>query len=559
MFDLVIRGGTVFDGLGRSGERADVAIRDGVVAEVGRVSHTASRVIEAEGMYVTPGFIDGHTHLDAQIFWDPHGGSLGYHGVTSAVIGNCGFTLAPGRGEDSDLILRSIERSEDMSRQAIEKGVPWTWSTFPEFVTAVDRLPKALNIAVQIGHSALRAAVMGERAFSDRASPAEIETMCRHVQEAVEAGATGFSTSRSPAHLTKSGEPVASRAAPWEEVVQIVSAMGETGAGVFQLAPERPTDPTALSDFQYRLETLAAATRIPVTFMVGGQREQLTTIDRVVANGGTAAGQVHVRGFENIFGFKTQLPFDRLPLWSSIRATPLEDQARSFRDPALHAQLVTEALQGDYGESVGAEVRAPQYDQITVISGTGRDVRLSDIAHAKGITPVEVMIDLALATDFDQLFRQPISDVPDDLVLAGLRHPHTVIAASDSGAHISQILDSNIPTYFLSYWVREREAFEWPEAIRMLTSIPARFWGLEGRGVLRANAHADVVVFDPATVGSGLPKVVADLPDGGPRLSQPSVGIHATVVNGRVVVLDGEPTGDTSGVLLRGSRSRKPR
>ena len=553
MFDVLIRGGTVFDGRGSEPAVADVAISGGVVAEIGHVTGTARQTIDASGRFVAPGFIDGHTHLDAQIFWDPYAGSLAAHGVTSAVMGNCGFSLAPGTQEQADLIIASIERAEDMSREAIERGVPWRWTTFAEYVDAVDALPKALNVAAQCGHSALRASVMGERAFTDRATDGEVRRMRRAVQEAISAGAMGFSTSRSRAHLTKAGGPVASCVASWDEVSAIVTGMGEAGAGHFQLAPERPADPGEMADYQARLRRLAVASGRPVTFMVGGQKEQLDAVDQVVTGGGTAIGQVHVRRFENVFGFKTTLPFDRLPLWKSVRSVPLDEQRERLLDPRLRARLIVEAESGDYGEAVGAEVRAPQFDQIMIID-LASESSVAGAARARGVSPVEVMIELSLDSRFEQLFRQPISQTSNELILAGLRHPSTVVAASDSGAHISQILDSNIPTYFLSHWVRGEAAFTWAEAIHMLTGAPARVWGLERRGVLEAGACADVVVFDPAAVGCAAPTVLNDLPDGGPRLAQCATGIDATLVNGQVVTSGGQRTGATPGVFLRAQR-----
>ena len=557
MFDLVIRGGTVFDGRGTEGVVADVAIAGGQIAEVGRVTGGARRTIDAAGRYVAPGFIDGHTHLDAQLFWDPYAGSLTEHGVTSAVMGNCGFTLAPGPPERADLILRSIERAEDMSRAAIQRGVPWRWTTFAQYLDAVEALPKALNIAAQCGHSAVRASVMGERAFTDEATADEatadeVAATRQVVAEAIAAGAIGFSTSRRKAHLTKAGDPVASRIASWAEVSAIVSGMGELAAGIFQLAPERPADPADIADYQARLGALAASSGRPVTVMVGGQREQLDAVDRVRASGGAAIGQVHVRGFENVFGFRTTLPFDRLPLWREIRALPLDEQRARLRDPELRARLVTEAESGSYGEAVGAEVRAPRFDQIMILDPAAHQERsVAELARERGTSPVDVLIDQSLSSGFEQLFRQPINEIPRDLVLDGLRHPHAVVAASDSGAHISQILDSNIPTYLLSHWVRDESAFTWAQAVRMLTSVPAAVWDLDHRGVLEPGAFADVVVFDPDTIGCAAPTVRNDLPDGGPRLAQSATGIDAILVNGHLTTTEGHPTGATPGTLLR--------
>jgi N-acyl-D-amino-acid deacylase len=397
----------------------------------------------------------------------------------------------------------------------------------------------------------------GEMHDADRATDDEVQRMRRAVQEAISAGAMGFSTSRSRAHLTKAGDPVASRIASWDEVSAIVTGMGEAGADLFQLAPERPADPGEMADYQARLRRLAVESGRPVTFMVGGQKEQLDAVDQVVAGGGTAIGQVHVRRFENVFGFKTTLPFDRLPLWKSVRSAPLDEQRERLLDPRLRARLVAEAESGDYGEAVGAEVRAPQFDQITIISASHpAEPSVAGVARARGVSPVEVMIELSLDSRFEQLFRQPISQTPSELILAGLRHPSTVVAASDSGAHISQILDSNIPTYFLSHWVRGEGAFTWAEAIHMLTGAPARVWGLERRGVLGPGACADIVVFDPAAVGCAAPTVLNDLPDGGPRLAQSATGIDATLVNGQVVTSEGQRTGATPGVLLRSQGPR---
>jgi N-acyl-D-amino-acid deacylase len=556
MHDVVIRGGTVFDGLGSEGVVGDVAIDGDRIVAVGRVERDAVRTIDASGLFVTPGFVDAHTHLDAQIFWDPYGGSLLAHGVTTAVMGNCGFTLAPGTAEQADLVVRSIERSEDMSREAIARGVPWRWRSFPEYLDAVEDLPKALNIGAQIGHSALRAAVMGERAFDQPATHDDLERMTQMVDVAVSAGALGFSTSRSRAHVTRAGAPVASRIALWDEVKDLVMAMGRSRHGIFQLAPERSTEPDELADFQARLRALAAESGRPVTFMVGGQPEQLATVDRVVSGGGSATGQVHVRGFESVFGFRTTLPFDRLAGWRALRSQPFGTQIQSLRDDDLRARLVEEADAGDYGDAVGAEVRAPDYGDITVIDGADVERSVADEAAARDVHPVELMIQLALESNLDQLFRQPLGQTSSERTLAALRHPNTVIAASDSGAHVSQILDSNIPTYFLSHWVRARQSFGWAEAIRMLTALPARVWGLEDRGILQAGCRADVVVLDPATVGSGVPVVVDDLPDGGPRLAQDAVGIHAVLVNGAVTMVEGKATGETAGRLLRGGAPR---
>ena len=251
MYDLVIKNGMVVDGSGGAAYRADVAIADGKIARMGRVNEKARQTVDAEGHVVTPGFVDGHTHMDAQGFWDPIGSCSCYHGVTTAVMGNCGFTLAPCKQEDADFVFRNLERAEDLSRDAMLAGIDWSWETFPEFLDAVDNLPKGINYAGYIGHSALRTYTMGERAFTDEANEDDLKEMQRVVKEAVNTGAIGFSTSRTFNHITADDRPVASRLASWDEVRAIVNAVGETGKGVFEIAGEAPgRDPERLSELQ---------------------------------------------------------------------------------------------------------------------------------------------------------------------------------------------------------------------------------------------------------------------------------------------------------------------
>ncbi|GIS19249.1 MAG: hypothetical protein CM15mP120_11650 [Pseudomonadota bacterium] len=250
MYDLLIKDGTVVDGSGSAGYRADVAVQDGKIAAIGRLNSKARQTIDAEGHVVSPGFVDGHTHMDAQVFWDPLGSCSCYHGVTSVVMGNCGFTLAPCKQEDADLVFRNLERAEDLSRDAMLEGIDWTWETFPQFLDAVDALPKGINYAGYIGHSALRTYVMGERAFSETATEDDTRRMQAVVQEAMHAGAVGFSTSRTFNHITADDRPVASRLAEWDEVRAIVNAVGETGKGIFEIAGEAPgRDPERIREY----------------------------------------------------------------------------------------------------------------------------------------------------------------------------------------------------------------------------------------------------------------------------------------------------------------------
>ena len=557
MYDLVIRGGTVVDGTGSPPFRADVAVAAGRVATVGAVPERGQEEIDASGLLVTPGFIDGHTHFDAQIFWDPLGNCASLHGVTTCVMGNCGFTLAPTPAESRDLAIRSIERAEDISRQDMAAGVQWTWNTYADYLDAVAARPKGINIAGYVGHSALRAFVMGERAFSDRATDDEIARMRAEIKAAVRAGAIGFSTSQLAQHRTIDDGPVASFVGGWDEVAALTSVLGELGTGLFQVATD-VTDPAV----QEKLTRIALSNHRPVHFPYVYIRERpeawrgvRTFLQGVEAAGGNAVGQVHVRELQNVVGFQVGLPYDRLPGWRRLRQRPLAEQRAALLDTVQRAGLVDEALNGPYvTSSVAAEVQArlPDYDNLrALVTPTGERPSVSELARRRGTTPVDVVIDLSLATDFNQFFTQPFANQDREAVEGILRDPHTVIAQSDSGAHVSQIMDSSIPTYFLADWVRERQAFTWEQGIAMLTSRPAQVFGFPDRGLLREGGVADVVVLDPDRVAPRLPYAADDLPAGGTRLVQEAEGIHVTVVAGQTLLRDGTFTEARPGGLLR--------
>ena len=557
--DLVIRGGTVVDGTGMPRFRADVGVADGLIVSIGRITERGAEEIDAEGRVVAPGFIDGHTHFDAQVCWDPLGTSSSYHGVTSVIMGNCGFTIAPCRESEMDLALRSLERAEDMSREAMLEGIQWRWETFADYLDELDRLPKGVNYAGYIGHSALRTYVMGERAYDGAATDDDLRAMSAELEAALAAGAIGFSTSRSPSHATADDRPVASRMADWDEVQALVARMGELGGGVFELALEQHPDDESRRPFLDQLENLAVDTGCPVTFITAStsatprlHADLLALLDRTASRGGRMFGQAHVREFLSITGFEVKLPFDQLAGWQELRALPLSEQRHALADPARRLRLVDEALNGPYGTAIGAEARAPQFDSMRVLDQPHGPYRtVADLAGERGVSGVDVVIDLALESDMKQLFAQPFANQDMDVVLEILRHPHTVVAVSDSGAHVSQIVDSSISTFMLSHWVRDEQAFTLEEAVRMLTLEPAQRWGLHDRGVIRRGAVADLVVFDPYTVAPDLPYAATDLPTGAKRLIQHATGVHATVVGGETLLIDGEHTGALPGQVLR--------
>src|SRR6266851_3708379 len=540
-YDIVIRNGTIVDGSGLPGYQADLGIVKGRIASIGKITGSATEVIDAEGHIVSPGFIDAHTHMDAQVFWDPIGTCSCWHGVTSVVMGNCGFSLAPCAEKDKLLVMRNLERAEDISPEAMQAGIKWSWTSFAQYLDAVDRLPKGINYAAYMGHSALRTYVMGERAFDEEATTEDIALMREEIRDAIRAGAIGFTTSRTSNHQTPDGRPVASRIANWDEVRQLVGVMGELGAGIFEIAGEDTgAEGPRLDDYLARLKSLAVESSVPVTYGMFSSRRApnywrryFETAEETAAAGGRMFIQVHSRSLNLLLSFETHMPFDRLPAWREIRKLPLSEQEAALRNPETRRKLVEAAHQrpeDDGGRGVGAEARIANYNWMFPLDKAMPPYRsIAELAAEQNKDPVDVIIDLAME-----------------------KNPRSVVTFSDSGAHVSQIMDSSLQTHVLSHWVRAKEALTLEQAIRMLSFVPAYHWGLTGRGHLRTGNFADVIVFNPDTIAPKLPELAHDLPAGARRLKQKSDGLLATVVNGKVLLRNNEHTGALSGRLLRG-------
>ncbi|MDE0409731.1 MAG: amidohydrolase family protein, partial [Alphaproteobacteria bacterium] len=566
-FDLVIAGGTVVDGSGMARYRADVGVRDGRIAEIGRIRAPAARTIDAEGRIVSPGFIDGHTHMDAQVAWDPLGSCACWHGVTSVIMGNCGFALAPCRPEEREWYAECLEAVEDIPKDAMMAGIDWTWETFPEYLAAVEALPKAINYGSYIGHSALRMYAMGARALDELATGDDLDAMAGIVEEALRAGAMGLSTSRSVTHTRPDGGPVASRVADWRELAHLAAVMGRLNAGILQLGPDVASG-AAQRAFLEQLGRVSMDTGRPVMFgavaLKQGDRPnhwqyQMDWMDRVSEGGGRAWGQGTTRSINAIFTLKAYLPFDALPSWKELRRRPLEEQKAGFRDPELRARLVAEEagmkprgteFQG--GGAATTDPRKPDYANLFPMFGVKWDEpSVGEIARERSCNPVEAMIDLMLENE-DLVFVQPLMNNDPDDVLGLLRHPRTLATFSDSGAHVCQEMGSSLQTHMLSYWVRDRQAFTLEEAVRKLTFENASAWNIADRGLLRTGMAADILVFDEAAVSPCLPTVEHDLPGGERRLVQKAEGIDATIVNGEVTLEGGESTGAIPGRVIRG-------
>ena len=565
--DLVIRGGSVVDGSGNPRFGADLGIKDGRIVEIGRVSGIAARTIDADGLIVAPGFIDGHTHMDAQVAWDPLGSCSCWHGVTSVIMSNCGFALAPCKPADRDWYARCLSAVEDIPTEAMAAGIEWTWETFPEYLATVERLPKAINYGMYIGHSALRMYVMGKRALSEKATGEDMSRMAAAVQEALRAGAMGFSSSRASTHVTPDDTPVASRIAEWEEIDRIIGAMAELDAGIFQVGPDIGSGPRHRA-FLDRLRQLALQSKRPVMFGVLATKQgddplggayQTKYIDDTVAAGGRMFGQGTTKSINAIFSLKSYLPFDVLPGWRELRALPMAEQKRRLADPAVRRELVAaeakmkprdNVVQG--GGAATTDPRKPDYANLFAMKDVDwDDPTVAELAQARGQHPVEVMIDLSLAND-DQVYIQPIVNESPDDVLGILKHPRTLATFSDSGAHVCQEMGSSLQTHLLSYWVRKRGAFTLEQAVKRLTHDNAVAWELKGRGLVREGYKADLVLFEENGIRPAMPTVEKDLPGGARRLVQKAEGIKATLVNGAVAFEDGESTGTYFGHVLKG-------
>ncbi len=554
--DLVIRGGAVVDGSGAEGYTADVGVAGGRIAEIGKIAAKGAREIDAEGLIVSPGFIDGHTHMDAQMHWDHLGRNSCWHGVSTVVMGNCGFSIAPMRKGQQALVARSLERAEDISGAAMAAGIDFCWEGYDQYLDVVDRLPKGINHAAYVGHSALRTFVMGERAFEEEAGADDLAAMLAELGRGLDAGAMGFSTSRSAAHLTSDDRPVASRLASRDEVAALVGSMKGRKGAVFELAHEILLPGNLEGDAYWNwLADLAVSSGVATTYGVLGRFAlgQLDYIDKVAAAGGRMFGQTHSRGVSSLFSFRTAFLFDSQGVWREFRKQPLAAQKAQLADPAMRAALIQAVDNADYGAVGGAEGRPPEWDAYYYFDKPMPPYRsLAELAAERGVShPLEVLFDLAIETDMHALFMQYLTRASDEEAVTVMRHPSSIMTFSDSGAHVSQIADSSIQTHLLAYFVREKQLLSIPEAVELMTSRAARAWGFADRGVLAKGMAADINVFDAATVGPEMPVVAHDLPTGARRLSQRAKGFRATVVNGKVLTENGEHSGELPGMLLR--------
>jgi N-acyl-D-aspartate/D-glutamate deacylase len=558
--DLVIRNGTLVDGTGTPPCRADLAIDGDRITAVGEVTAAADQEIDATGCAVTPGFVDIHTHLDAQLAWDPSGTSSCWHGVTSVVLGNCGVTFAPCRPDDRAFLAEMMESVEDIPATGILEGLSWDWETYGEYLTEVDRWPKGINVGGMVGHCAVRVHAMGERSLDEEpASEADVAAMSELVDEAIAAGALGFSTSRTLLHRVPDGRPVPGTWAAPAELLAYGDVMGRWGRGVFEAAPrlgERDSkDYAASRDEIAWMGELSRRSGRPVTFGLAHSFRRDDLYRRVLEfvhdeneRGATVRPQTTARGIGLLFSLSHHTPFDGAPSWGALRALPLDEKLAQLGDAATRKQLIDEAsdrptrevLEGFYVIGPGA----PRYDHDS-------DNTIVAVADRLGVTPAEAFIDLSLESDGQVLLNYPFLNQDLNAVDEMLADPTVVMGLADAGAHVGQIMDASQPTFFLTKWVRDRGVVSIEEGVRRLTSDTATLFGVEDRGVVREGAFADVNVIDLDNLTLHLPEYVHDFPGGAGRYVQRASGYRATAVNGVVTLLDDELTGAHPGVVLR--------
>jgi N-acyl-D-amino-acid deacylase len=562
--DLVIRDGLVVDGTGAPGWVADVAIDGDRITEIGPVDERGERELDAEGRVVTPGFVDIHTHLDAQIAWDPIASSSCWHGVTSAVLGNCGVTFAPCAPHEREYLAELMESVEDIPRDSILEGLAWDWTTYGEYLGAIDRLPKGINVGGMVGHCAIRHHVMGERGLS--AEPAtgnevptddDLAAMCDLVDEAMAAGALGFATSRTLLHRVPDGRPVPGTWADEHELFAIGDVLGRHGKGVFEAAPrfERrgEHDENLVAEIHWMAE-IRRRTGRPVTFGIGQTdvvpdmyRKIFECVEAEAATGGDIRPQTTPRGIALLFGLQIRTFFDRAPGWKELAGKGVQARLAALDDDGRREELLASARANQALDWRGVFVLATEPANYRF---TPED-SLAAHAERRGVDPVQAFVDISRETRGKAVFSFPFLNQQDDAVEWMLSKDYCTLGLADSGAHVGLIMDAGQPTWYLASWVRDRKVVALEEAVRRLTSETADLFGLAGRGRLEAGAFADVNIIDLDGLALPLPSAIDDFPLGASRYVQRASGYDATIVNGEVFMEQGEHTGALAGVTLR--------
>jgi N-acyl-D-aspartate/D-glutamate deacylase len=559
MLDYAIKGGTVVDGTGAPPRRADVGIRDGRIVAIGQLDEPAAKEIDATGLLVCPGFVDPHTHYDAQLYWDPFATPSSWHGVTSVIGGNCGFTLAPIKAPDADYTRRMMAKVEGMPLAALEAGVPWTWESFGEYLDGLDgRI--AVNAGFMVGHCALRRYVMGEEAVGREAKPEEIDQMVAVLHESLAAGGLGLSTTRSSTHNDGDSQPVASRWASEEELVTLCGVVGEHEGTSLEAIVQGCLDGFSPAEIEL-FARMSATARRPLNWNVlsvdpddpGKPDRQLRASRRAREVGGRVVALTMPVNVPMNMSFNTFCALWLIPGWNDVLNVPVPERKQRILDPEVRERMLENAMTSrvlgrlaQFGNYVIGDAFAPELKDVI-----GRKV--SDLAQERGKGNFATLAEIVAADDMrtilwptppdtDEIWKQR-SELwqQEDVMLGG----------SDAGAHLDRMCGSPYPTKFLGDSLRGRQLVPVEEAVRLMTDVPARLFGLRDRGRIAEGFHADITIVDPVTVDAELPLLTPDLPGDSPRLLAKPVGVHRVFVNGVETIVDGEPTGATAGTVLR--------
>ena len=545
--DLVLRNGSLVDGTGSPARRADVGVEGGRIAAVGDVPANGATEVDLDGLVLAPGFVDIHTHYDAQVLWDRDLTPSCWHGVTTVVMGNCGFGIAPTRPEHRSKIAHTLENVEGMSVEALEAGIPWSFESFPEYLDAVESQPTRLNTAAMIGHTPLRLYVLGDEATERPAKDEEVDRMRAVVAEALAAGALGFATSKSPTHAGAEGKPVPSRLAETDEVFRIADALKAAGTGIMQITP-------GAGLFINEFAALTERTGQPVSWTalltgIGGPGTALQLLDATAKAGNDVWPQIACRPLVMQLTFEDPFAFASLDTFKEVLAVPRERRADVYADPAWR-----ERARGDSG------VFATKWDKTTIAEterhGGLTDRTLAEIAAQRGVEPLDAAIDLALEENLKTRFRIVLANDDEEEVGQLLQDDRAVLGLSDAGAHASQLCDACFSTHLLSHWTREKGVLSLEQAVWRLTGQPTKIFGITDRGLVKEGLAADLVAFDPDTVGVTELERVWDLPAGADRLIARSTGVEHVWVNGTQIRRDGNDVeGARPGKLLRGGKA----
>ena len=583
MHDLVIRGGKIVDGTGQAAFTGDIAVQDGVISEIShapdRIAGEARREIDAQGRLVTPGFVDIHTHYDAQATWDPHLLPSGWHGVTTVVVGNCGVGFAPAKPDQHQMLIELMEGVEDIPGAALSEGIKWDWETFPEYLDALERAPLAIDVGTHVPHGSVRTYVMGERGARNEAATAQdIAEMAAIVKEGIQAGALGFSTSRTMGHKALNGEPVPGTFAAEDELFGIGRVLGELGTGVFELAGAGAAGDiggdkinSALEEIDW-MQRLSSEIGRPVSFAMlqfdsapNQWRELVEICQKSHSEGADVLAQFAPRPFGILTGHQTEAnQFLGRPAYLEIKDLPLPERVKRMKDPAVRARIL--GSERDTSLGFGSMLDNPQMLKKIFPLGDppdyepGPEQSIWAIAQREGKPADEVLYDYMLRDEGKELLLLTFFNYSDgnlDLMHELFNHDRAVVSLGDGGAHCGVICDASLQTFMLTHWARDRKRgpkISLEHAVKAMTRDTAAVYGLNDRGIIAPGYKADFNVIDFENLSLRRPEMVFDLPGGARRLIQKSTGYDMTIVGGEVVMQNGEATDARPGRLLRGAR-----